>query len=271
MVDKEKGILVDNKTRTVRIMDDKILFTLKCDGITDYYSNHPELAKILVMDCIHPYHIEGRLKFKIVEKGKELLTCHAHQVALGCYMGRVRSDTFITDIAKLKRECLSNSITVDHADSVLENNTVYNLSFMTASENARKGAIVSRFRDPVRITVAYFKNEYRIFVCNPIIKPVGLMEEFITQTSIKRKMWGGMWRICDTAADFCECLEWLSQNVIEGSVPMRTENGKWLRQDQPAFYMNAEHSMIGQRLLTMMDRNIFEPFKIQQKKEALIF
>lgn len=276
MVDEEKGILVDNKTRTVRIMDDKILFTLKRDGITDYYSNHPELAKILVMDCIHPYRHEGRLKVRVADNNGEQLNCYSYLIALGCYMGRVKADTFMSDTIRLKTECMSNSITVDHVDSVVENNTVYNLSFMSAKENNCKGAIVSRFKLPVKLTVAYVQGKYRIGISNPMTTLCVAVEDQL-QSCFNGTLTGHdtievrMFFLCNTAVELYECLRWLSQNIVEGTEPIRDNDGTWLRKEQQAYFMDAQTSMRAQTNIAMMDESVFQPFMIQQKKEALIF
>lgn len=87
-----------------------------------------------------------------------------HYVAYGIYHGHITSvDSFETEyeaFRKLKEEA---GLYIDHLDSIWTNNTVYNLSLMTASDNGRKNNITAKINyEPHNIAAAYVDHKYRV-------------------------------------------------------------------------------------------------------------
>lgn len=90
---------MDNATRIIEVCNDKIIYTLKLDGVKDYLTYNETLLTILKMDKLKPYRDNGRLKFKVWHNGADV-NIALHDLAFACYSERVHSKTFISDMQK---------------------------------------------------------------------------------------------------------------------------------------------------------------------------
>lgn len=101
-----------------------------------------------------------RLKFKHSRNGG-VNDLYLYDIALACSLGFVTgSDGFIEEMREYFKH--KGEDTIDHADNVIFNNTVHNLSIMTDLENKRKGSIAGRFTPPDYLFTAVHNGVYLI-------------------------------------------------------------------------------------------------------------
>lgn len=78
-----------------------IIFTRKTgkvlEPVREYLTYHPDLEKILMLDYLKPYRNNGYLKFIINVDGSETRFT-IYDLALGCYVGRIHYQTYLSDI-----------------------------------------------------------------------------------------------------------------------------------------------------------------------------
>ncbi len=152
---------MDNATRIIEVCNDKIIYTLKLDGVKDYLTYNETLLTILKMDKLKPYRDNGRLKFKVWHNGADV-NIALHDLAFACYSERVHSKTFISDMQKYHEYKAFNNLSIDHADNNVRNNTKYNLSLMDKTLNSTKGTIIARVKMPAYLNVSFCNDKYRV-------------------------------------------------------------------------------------------------------------
>lgn len=57
----KKTISMNNATRIIEICNDKIIYTLKLDGVKDYLTYNKTLLTILKMDKLKPFYARTRV------------------------------------------------------------------------------------------------------------------------------------------------------------------------------------------------------------------
>ena len=106
----------ESNTRKIEVTDNKIIYTLKLDGVQDYLTYNETLLKILCMDRLKPFRDGERLRIKVRRNGSDQ-NMYLYDLAIACYQGMVKVETFLEDMQryfKLKRRM---KLSVDHADN----------------------------------------------------------------------------------------------------------------------------------------------------------
>ena len=160
--------------RKIAIVDGYILYTLKADLGTDYFSDNAVLLDILTLDRLSPFRDDGRLRAKTRKNGT-VINFYLYDIAYACYHGFIKSvDSWLDDMKKYIDKKNLQGMQIDHADNNIHNNTVYNLSLMPISFNQSKSNIVSRFKEPLYLNSAFVDNEYRVqIIWNTFVSNLG--------------------------------------------------------------------------------------------------
>jgi hypothetical protein len=189
------------------------------------------------MDRLNPFRDSGRLRIKVYLGNGEYFNLYLYDLAMACYMGRVKPETFIGDMQAYYEWKSRRGLTVDHADNHLRNNTRLNLSLMTGRENRRKGSIAGRIQKPSIVASCYVDGCYRVLRNQPITNtsPVAqlIRQRFGDAISTGMNITDiTMWFLCKDAEAYVTCLN----NVVDGNIyaaneeiikPMR-KDGKWV-------------------------------------------
>lgn len=263
---------LDSNTRVIRHDGEYLVYTRKIDGkeenANEYLTFHPELEKILMLDCLKPYRDSGYLKF-IVTKNKSDMRFTIYDLALGVYTDKIHYASYLDDIRAFMKRKNDYGLVIDHADSNHYNHTIHNLSFMTASENLHKGSIVARFMLPNALTVACVDGKYRVLFCSLMNKPDKVMQWasafvygfFGVRMAAESVTEASMSFLCEDAESLIACLEFLGTNIIEGCDLVKTERNRW-KQDGECWFMDIQKSLAAQKELASMDEAAFQPFTV---------
>lgn len=253
-------VSLNSDTRLIEVCDDKIIYTLKLDGVKDYLSYNETLLEILKMDKLKPFRDCGRLRFK-VRMNKSDINFYLYDLAFGCYSQMITVDDFINDLQTYYDEKAKYSLSVDHADNNIHNNTKLNLSLMEKSFNSAKGYIVAKVKEPVYLNSIYFNNRYRV-------QMLFMAEPNITNNIIKRFFKNldncsggivGLHFICDTAEEYVNCLKWLTEQRFEWARPLK-DGTRWIKNNNRCWCLNINNSIHAQKVLSSMSENEFQPF-----------
>lgn len=249
-----------------------IIFTRKTgkvlEPVREYLTYHPELAKILMLDCLKPYRNNGYLKFIINVDGSETRFT-IYDLALGCYMGRIHYQTYLSDIQDFMDEKTYYSLVIDHADNIIHNHTIYNLSLMTAQENKQKSDIVCKFKMPARVSVAYVDEKYRVFIGNSmndtsrLESMVNCLTKGLLGAEIKFESGcdARQYFICENAESLIQCLRFVSEHIVIGCEPIKTKKGTWKKGGE-CLYMDIRKSITEQERISALDEGCFDVFVV---------
>lgn len=72
----------ESHTRSIELVDDKIVYRLKIDGVADYLTYNDILYEILKLNKVIPF----RIKF------------YMYDLSFACYQGLINFDNFLEDI-----------------------------------------------------------------------------------------------------------------------------------------------------------------------------
>lgn len=242
-----------------------IIYTRKIDGIpekvSEHLTYHPELLKILMLDCVRPHRNNGYLKFIVANNGTTTRFT-IYDLALGCYIGRIRYETYLDDIQQFLSEKRFYGYVIDHADNNITNHTVYNLSLMSDTANKQKADIVAKVKLPTRLAVAYVNGKYRINMGTEVadFHHIGklLSAQGISVAPIQAPV-AVLAFICEDADSLVNCLKYLTSNDIEGCVGVKTKQGQW-KKDGVCWFEDVRKSIEAQRTLAQMDEKAFNVF-----------
>lgn len=232
----------------------------KPEGVNEYLTYHPDLLKILMLDCVRPYRNNGYLKF-IVSHGGTETRFTMYDLALGCYTGRVRYETYLDDIQRFLTEKRFYGYVIDHTDNNITNHTVFNLSLMTETTNKQKSNIVAKVKLPVRLAVAYVDGRYRICMGTEVadFHHIGklLSAQGISVAPIENTV-AVLTFICEDADSLVNCLKYLATNDIEGCEGVKTKQGEW--KDGVCWFEDVQKSIEAQMVLAQMEERMFNVF-----------
>lgn len=260
----KKTISMNNATRIIEICNDKIIYTLKLDGVKDYLTYNKTLLTILKMDKLKPYRDRGRLKFKVWNNGADF-NMYLYDLAFACYSGRVESQSFIDDMQKYYEYKSFNNLSIDHADNNVMNNTRYNLSIMDRALNSTKGGIISRVKMPAYLNTSYYNDKYRVQILwavstADINNSIGKQfDEKITDTA----GFCAMHFICESAENFVDCLQYVTSLKYEWALPLKN-GSSWIKNNNPCWCENINHSMHAQELLSKMNEDNFQVYTYKE-------
>lgn len=266
---KEK-FSVKNKTRFIDIQDDRIVFTVLRDGVKDYADYDDTLYKILTLNRARPFRNNGRLKFNFHANGAEH-TFYLYDLAMACYRGMVSPDTFLEDMQRYYDFKSSNGLSVDHADSNIHNNTRLNISLMDKGLNGGKNAIAARFKPPYYLNSAYCGGEYRVQL-EFEVKQSYLQEELMRaglNIAVLSKGFAVMRFLCKDAESYVACLKMLADSTYGWCNPEQTPKQHYKEnEDVPYWAGTITNSLYAQKMLAVMDRNMFQAFPLQAEQNA---
>lgn len=259
---------MNTPTKKIEINEDKaeIIYTLKLDRSKYYFSYNPVLLEILKKDELSPFRNGARLRFRIAKKGDEI-KLYSYDLAYCCYHGWITdADQYLTQYRAYAEDKQYYNKTIDHADGHTQNNTVWNLSMMTQGENARKGTIISKVKEPFSLNSAYMGDGYRVRMYYEKINETMTDKLKYLASRDKKVILNGdlnayayfrFW--CESAEEYVDCLRWLTEMKPEWSEPMKIKK-KWLNQDGACRVGNIRVSMDDQREILNEKSELYQPF-----------
>ncbi|MBR6619903.1 MAG: hypothetical protein IKK85_06135 [Clostridia bacterium] len=262
----ENTTSANSRTRTITVQGDRIIYTLKHDGVSDYLTYNEDLLQILKQDRLKPFRDGGRLRFK-VRINKTDKNYYLYDLAYACYTGAAHADSFVEDMQIYYERKAFNGLSIDHADNNILNNTVLNLSAMPISLNVNKSDIVARVKMPIYLNSAYCNGEYRVQMAfetktsklpNIVIKclkHIGYSIPPQQNNLIKLQF------ICETAEKYVQCLKWLTTTRFEWAEPLREDN-IWVKSNNDCWCAEINNSLFAQKMLSKMPANQLQQFSL---------
>lgn len=260
MSNKKLKSSIESNTRSISIIDDKIIYQLKIDGVSDYLTYNETLYKILKLNKLRPFRDNGRLRFNVWENSSQI-KFYLYDLAYACYKGLISFENFIKDIQAYYDNKAKHYLSIDHADNNPHNNTIYNLSTMERTLNTAKGSIVARIKEPIYLNSAYCDGKYRIQMLfedkqNKMGKIVNRFTDKFTNFV------GGQIAIhfvCDTPEKYVECLKWLINTNFEWAEPLKIA-GHWAKNNNNCWCLDINNSLHAQKHLSLLPDSLFQPF-----------
>lgn len=262
----------ENYVRSVNIRDGRIEYTIFRDGVTDFADYNETLYQLLIQERFRPFRSRGRLKFNVCVKGVDHTFGFA-DLAMACYLGKVKSETFLEDMQKYYDEKGQNNYDVDHGDNNIHNYTSLNLSQMDSSLNKVKGTIVAKFKPPYYMNTAFCGGEYRVQIITTLDQSyipkmaAAALDELrkygITGMGVPRTIQTEMLFVCKDAEDYVACLKHFAEQSYEWCNPGQTPK-MYSREHKDLTYWaaNTMKSMQMQRELAMKDRAEFQMWPV---------
>lgn len=262
----------ESNTRKIEIVDNKIIYTLKCDGSKDYMTYDETLYKILCMDRLKPFHDEGRLRIKVRNNGIDQ-NFYLYDLAIACYEGKICIDTFLQDMQEFLSYKNRYGLTVDHIDGHTNNNTKLNLSLMSNILNLTKSGLIARVQAPALLVCCYADGVYRVHYEHRRIKSKILLGDlnFILNKNNLPMLTGlpeltiSQNYICKDAEGFVSCLQDIVNNSISyiGLIitpPLRVK-GKWIAAKKKSYLDDVSVAITAQEQLSLQSKAQFQIWK----------
>lgn len=260
------GSDANNRTRTIEVVNDRIIYTLKVDGVATHATYHEVLYQIALQNKFSPWHnADGRL---VLRESTPHGSCewYFYDIAFACYYGFVTSpDDMICQMEKFRKYKNDRNLEVDHADSNVRNCTKRNLSLMTAGLNARKRDIVTKFVQPFYLNAIYCDGKYRIYfkAWSPQNEQLDALLQQLFTAGVPMFRYQGVYSqmqwICATDEEFVDCLYGLAegQHTWAGRGDMTVKENR--KKDPSACYWagDIEHSCRDQEALEQLPQDAF--------------
>ena len=204
-------------------------FRIGGKGLDYYFSLDDELIRIFNTYKLTPAKREDdRLIFtyRDLDNGCKQYHAFAHDLAYGVYSGEVKCDSFYKDMRSYFKK--KGTLTVDHADGNVHNNTSHNLSLMTRKNNMRKGNITRKVKLPDKIIIAYDGKGYYAEFTWAVDKAEQL------NSMLPKGVYTGKLPLCrmclyvKTADDLVERLDFITKAEMSWRSALRMKNGRWL-------------------------------------------
>lgn len=262
----------ESNTRKIEVVDNKIIYTLKCDGSKDYMSYDETLYKILCMDRLKPFHDEGRLRIKVRNNGVDQ-NFYLYDLAIACYEGKICADNFLNDMQEFLCYKSRYDLTTDHIDGHTNNNTRLNLSLMPNIANLTKSGLVARVQAPALLVCCYADGVYRVHYERRRIKSKTLLGDLnfmlnqqnlpmlpgLPEMTISRNY------ICNDADGFVSCLQsivesGISHNGLIVAPPLRVK-GKWVAAKKKSYLDDVSTAITAQEKLALQAKTQFQIWK----------
>ena len=87
----------ESNTRSIKLVDDKIIYRLKIDGVADYLTYNDTLYEILKLNRVIPFRNNGRLQFDVWQNNTRI-KFYMYDLAFACYQGLISFDNFLEEI-----------------------------------------------------------------------------------------------------------------------------------------------------------------------------
>lgn len=251
-----------SKTRTIEIVGEEIVYTLACDGIKDYVTYDETLYQVLIQNRLHPFRDRGRLKFN-VWNGDNHIPMYLYDLVCACELGYVNPGNVLEGMERYYDYKSSNSLSVDHADNNIHNNTRLNLSLMDIILNMQKGTIVAGFKPPYYLNVIHCDGEYRVQLVMKAEQMYSQLLLIAAGTSLAARSGGiaEMKLICRDAEELVSCLKMLYQSTYEWTMMDSTpKEHRKENKDIEYWAKDIPLSIVAQKQLAAMDRNAFDVY-----------
>jgi len=262
----------ESNTRKIEVIDNKIIYTLKCDSSKDYMSYDETLYKILCMDRLKPFRDEGRLRIKVRTNGIDQ-NFYLYDLAIACYEGKINADNFLHDMQEFL--CYKNryDLTTDHIDGHTNNNTRLNLSLMPNINNLTKSGMVARVQAPALLVCCYSDGVYRVHYERRGIMSKTLLGDINFKLNQRNsplilgqpEMTICQNYICNDADSFVACL----QSIVESSIshiglivapPLRVK-GKWAAAKKKSYLDDVSIAITLQEELALQSKAQFQTWR----------
>lgn len=261
-----------NKTRSVSIEDGRIAFTVLRDGVKDYADYDDTLYKILTLNRLRPYRNNGRLKFNVRADGIDH-TFYFYDLAIACYRGMINPDTYLEDMQRYYDYKSSNGFDIDHADSNIHNNTKLNISLMESGLNLSKHTAVARFKPPYYLNSTYCDGEYRVPLEFEVEQPY-LQAELIragVNIAARSNGFAVMRFLCKDAESYVSCLRTMLNSTFGWCNPEQTpRQHSNENKEAPYWAGDPTNSFRAQKMLAVMDRNMFQAFPPEAEQNETV-
>lgn len=261
---KQKRTGKRKPTKIIEIRNGWIIYTLTVDGGQDYLTYNDVLLEILNSRLLKPLRHNGRLEFKVGYQQPYEGYWYISDLAYACYHGYVTSlENCIQEMQRYFEE--KGELEIEHMDNNTYNNTKYNLLWMDAGLNSRKGVKVTRIKQPNYLASANCDGEYRIQFysafneerANKVLENIGL--DFFDAHSVEN--YTLIHNICSNAEDYVNAIDFIIDNLSPQCADMlKDEKRRWIPTEGYIF-SNTEVSVRTQEMLASLDRNIFIPYK----------
>lgn len=257
---KKTTVSLDNRTRTISVSNDKIIYTYKNDNISEYLTYNDTLYHVLMHDCLKLNRgTKERLALSVwKDDDHENQRFKIYDLALACYMGWVGVDTYLEDMRRFMLYKRENRFDIDHADSNVHNNTMHNLSLMDETLNKQKCEITTWFKPPFALNSAYRNGEYRVqfeAIVNQYDAAI-FLAKFGIKANTLTDIGAIMRFICKDAHEYVRCLKWLFDCSYEFMSDVGTPRQQWQKDKKQV-------SLISDKIqeeLVSMDRECFQEF-----------
>lgn len=263
----------ESNTRKIEIVDGKIIYTLKLDGVQDYLTYNQTLYEILCLDRLKPFRDDGRLRIKIYHHRTDQ-NMYLYDLAIACYMGMVNTATFLEDMQGYFEFKERYRLSVDHLDNHIRNNTMLNLSLMKRTTNSQKSDITARVEKPSVIVACYVNGRYLVHYESHNVT-CGLM------VGVLNRLLGGSGKpliignpefdvlqrfICEDAETFVKCLNSIVDRRItfmgkDIALPMRDNRRKWRSNNSGSYTENVLESIKAQEVVASNPIEAFQLFE----------
>jgi len=163
-----KNIVMETDARKITLLDGGkyIRLDLKSAGVTEYLSNTPGMLELIGTPNNMSFFVNkgGRTQVKIYhptcEDGREP---YLSMVAYACYYMGVNERNFRHKLPEIRKAFRDSNKTIDHLNSDIHNNCIWNLSVMPSESNSSKHDYVGRIKPPWFLySAATESGEYRI-------------------------------------------------------------------------------------------------------------
>lgn len=163
-----KDIVMETEARKITLLDGGkyIRLDLKAYGVTEYLSNAPGMLELIGKPNNMSFFVNkgGRTQVRIYhpvcKDGREP---YLSMVAYACYYMGVNEKNFAHRLPEIRKVFRYSKKEVDHLNSDIHNNCVWNLSVMPSGCNTSKRDFAGRIKPPYFVYAAVTESgEYRI-------------------------------------------------------------------------------------------------------------
>lgn len=241
----EPKVIIETDTYKIKVDRRKkyIYYIFKSKKLLYSFSYNEALLAILCQ--VYPdVAYDNRLRFR-KRHDKDIMRIYAHDLAIGCYSGRIKADSYIEDCIQFLDWKRKNGFVIDHIDSNERNNTERNISLMSFSQNARKSNIMKRVRLPNVLTGAHVNGQYRLEL-------VSYPSSDVDNGQGRRILF-----LCKDAEEFVSRLVWIVNSRFEWAEPFKGTARRWITTTEPCLNGCLYRSEFNQEMLAEEDEDKF--------------
>lgn len=160
-------LVMDTPHRMISITDDGkyIRLYLRANGVTEYLNYTPELLNLIGKPGNVSFGVSSgkRTQVWMTSRGSETRSVYLSALAYACYHMGVNEHNFVTRMPEIMNEFKLKGMEIDHVNSDIHNQCVWNLAKVTANCNAVKHERFARVKPPFYLYAAVTDGgEYRI-------------------------------------------------------------------------------------------------------------